>query len=170
MADDSVILTKKEDIPSGQDVPAPVSETPATTEESAEEQTPKTFADMVDAKVVEGETVKAEAENAFKISVDELQVPARGDQMTRKMLEATKNAVYVDLGQYGVGVIRGRELWDSIEDFTKVEPGTDISATVLESDNEEGMVEMSFRKATKSQVWEDLRKKMESVLLTGEQT
>ena len=117
---------------------------------------------LVNDAVEEGKKAAAASVSEFEQHVEGMLVPSRGDEMTGKMLEATKNAVYIDLGSYGVGVVRGRELWDALEDFTKMEVGSEITATVLESDNEDGMIEMSFRKASKAQVWEDLKKKMES--------
>lgn len=88
-----------------------------------------------------------------------LAVPKIGQILTGTILEKTSNALYVDIGQMGVGVIYGRELFDDLDTFTSVKIGEPIAATVQELDNEDGYVELSLRSATRERSWEELRRK-----------
>jgi small subunit ribosomal protein S1 len=73
-----------------------------------------------------------------------------------------KNEVYVDLEGYGVGVVRGRELYDDEATLSALKPGDKIFVSVVEPENKEGIVELSLRQAGQERVWQTLREKMES--------
>lgn len=86
-------------------------------------------------------------------------VPKKGDILTGRILEKTSNALYLDLGQQGVGVVYGRELFDDLDTFTNAKIGDMAQATVQQVDNEEGYTELSLRSATRERSWEELRRK-----------
>lgn len=127
----------------------------AVTLEKRENARTSSFSKLPAAKNADEKEVQA-----FEEQIKTMDVPDRGDTITGTLLHATKRAVYVDLGAFGTGVIRGRELWDSLEDYTKMDPGTPITATIVRSDNEMGMMELSFRKASRAQMWEELHRLM----------
>ncbi len=87
-------------------------------------------------------------------------VPEKGVILTGTILEKTSNAMYVDLGTTGVGVVYGRELFDDLDTFKSSKIGDPIQATVQELDNEDGYIELSLRSATRERSWEELRRKM----------
>lgn len=102
------------------------------------------------------------AENTqFIKAVEEIVVPNIGDDMTGTVLEANKNQVLLDLGPFGIGAIRGRELWESLDSYSELNPGDEVTATVLDTENENGDIELSFRQASHEEAWNDLREKME---------
>lgn len=90
-----------------------------------------------------------------------VKVPNKGDIVTGTIMEKTSNAMYVDLGQVGVGVIYGRELFDDLDTFTHSKIGDTVQATIQEIDNEDGYVELSLRSATRERSWGELRRKLE---------
>lgn len=92
---------------------------------------------------------------------DLVRVPNPGDIITGHILEKTGNAMYIDIGAMGVGVIYGRELFDDMDTFKNAKIGDVIQATVQEIDNEEGYVELSLRTASRERSWEELRHKLE---------
>ncbi|MBI3232190.1 MAG: hypothetical protein HYZ51_03880, partial [Candidatus Doudnabacteria bacterium] len=92
----------------------------------------------------------------------EIKVLKSGDMVEGKLLSAGKNEVYVDLEGYGLGVVRGRELYDDQASFANLKPGDKIFASVVEAENKEGIVELSLRAAGQERVWQTLREKMES--------
>ncbi len=91
---------------------------------------------------------------------DLVTVPKIGEILTGTMMEKTSNAMYVDLGKFGVGVIYGRELFDDMDTFNNAKIGDAVQATALQLDNEEGFVELSLRSATRERSWGELRRKM----------
>ena len=86
-------------------------------------------------------------------------VPAIGETVTGTIIEKTSSAIYLDLGQIGVGVIYGRELFDDLDTFQKAKIGDTVQANVLAHDNEDGYVELSLRTATVERTWEELRRR-----------
>ncbi|MBU1119278.1 S1 RNA-binding domain-containing protein [Patescibacteria group bacterium] len=99
---------------------------------------------------------------ALNEAIDELHVPRPGDNIEGTVLEATKHSVYLDLGPLGIGVIRGRELWEALDSYTNLKPEDVVIATLLEMENENGNIELSFRQASREQAWTDLQEKLES--------
>ena len=76
-----------------------------------------------------------------------------------KLLSVGKNEVYVDLEGYGLGVVRGRELFDDQASLSSLNAGDKIFAIVMEGENKEGVVELSLRQAGQERVWQTLRQK-----------
>lgn len=91
-----------------------------------------------------------------------VEVPKTGDIVTGHILDKSRNAMYLDLGNLGVGVIYGRELFDDMDTFKSSKIGDPIQATIQEFENEDGYVELSLRSASRERSWEELRRKMES--------
>lgn len=92
---------------------------------------------------------------------ESLVIPKVGDTIEGKIFEIGSNAIYIDLDQFGTGVVRGEELQSGLaaKDF-KV--GDEVSAIINELDNEESMMELSFKQASVERAWEDIQKKMAS--------
>lgn len=88
-------------------------------------------------------------------------VPVTGEVLTGTILEKTSNALYVDIGQFGVGVIYGKELFDDIDTFKRSKIGDTVQATIQDIDNEEGYIELSLRTATRERSWEELKRKLD---------
>lgn len=78
-----------------------------------------------------------------------------------KVIEIGKNTVFVDLGPIGTGVILGREIKENQEIIKNLKPGEEIIAMVLESENEDGFIELSLRAANRQTAWEQLKELME---------
>jgi small subunit ribosomal protein S1 len=92
----------------------------------------------------------------------EIKVLKAGDTVPGKILTVGKNEVYVDIESYGVGVVRGRELYDDEATLSSLKPGDEVYATVVDSENKEGNIELSFRQAGQERVWQSLKEKLES--------
>lgn len=73
------------------------------------------------------------------------------------ILSKGKNEVYIDIPGYGLGVVRGRELYDDERILSKMKVGDSVFALVVEQENKEGNVELSFRKAGHERVWTGLK-------------
>lgn len=91
----------------------------------------------------------------------EIKVLKSGDIAQGKLLSLGKNEAYIDLEGYGLGVVRGRELYDDQATLANLKPGDEIFASVVESENKEGIVELSLRQAGQEKVWQTLRERMD---------
>lgn len=85
-----------------------------------------------------------------------------GEVINGLILSVGKNEVYVDVQGVGIGVVRGRELYDDEQILSSLKVGDEVFASVVEIENKEGNIELSFRKAGQERVWQTLREKMES--------
>lgn len=92
----------------------------------------------------------------------EINVLKVGDMVPGKILTVGKNEVYVDIEGYGIGVVRGRELYDDEATLSSLTPGSEVYASVVEVENKEGNIELSFRQAGQERVWQTLLEKMQS--------
>ena len=91
-----------------------------------------------------------------------LRILHEGDVIHGRILSVGKNEVYVDVEGIGIGVVRGRELYDDEQILSSLKVGGEVYASVVEIDNREGNIELSFRKAGQERVWQSLTEKLES--------
>jgi small subunit ribosomal protein S1 len=88
-------------------------------------------------------------------------LPKASQIIRGQVIEIGKNTVFVDLGPIGTGVILGREIKENQDVIKKLRPGDEIFAMVLETENENGFVELSLKAANKQSAWEELRDLMQ---------
>src|SRR3989344_895194 len=91
-----------------------------------------------------------------------IKILAEGDVIKGRILSVGKNEVYVDVDGIGIGVVRGRELYDDETILSSLKIGDEVFGSVIEVENKEGNLELSFRKAGLERVWQTLREKLES--------
>ncbi len=92
-----------------------------------------------------------------------VQVAKEGEKITGKIVDITSNAAYVDLGSLGAGIIYGKEIKDGFGlSRQKLGIGDEISAVVVEPENEDGYVELSITEAVREEAWRDLVEKQEN--------
>lgn len=92
----------------------------------------------------------------------EIRVPKVGDVLEGTVLSVGKNEVYVDIDGIGLGVVRGRELYDDAVRLGLLKVGDKVMASVLEPENKDGNIELSFRAAGQERVWTTLQDRMKS--------
>jgi len=93
-------------------------------------------------------------------------IPKTGEIVNARVIAVAKGEVILDLDGFTTGVVRGKELTDESGEFSHLQVGDDVQATVLELENERGMMELSFRSAGHRKAWgrlEELRKSGEVV-------
>lgn len=97
---------------------------------------------------------------AVKISMDELLksspfmlIPSPGEILEGTVIDVTKHRVLVDLAGVNTGIIAGRETRDSMDTMKELKQGDTVLASVLESENDEGFVVLSLRKASQDRAW-----------------
>lgn len=101
-----------------------------------------------------------------KITMDELLAGAdtsakqlvAGEVVTGKVLSLKKHEVLIDLGAQGVGFVPRREVGFS----RNISEGDEVSASVVDTELENGMSLLSLRKAVKDRGWEEVSARIES--------
>src|SRR5262245_17676257 len=120
-----------------------------------EQTTTQTIAPV--AVVDESQAKQAENMQDLLGSGAEIRVLKAGDMIEGTLLSVGKNEVHIDIEGYGVGVVRGRELYDDQATLASLKPGDKIFASVVEPENKEGIVELSLRQAGQERVWQTLK-------------
>lgn len=85
------------------------------------------------------------------------QVPKVGDTVKGKILSTKGREVRVDILGLTTGVVRGRELYAQGAAYQGLKAGEEVEATVIDLENENGEMELSFRYAGNKKAWEELR-------------
>lgn len=107
------------------------------------------------------ETATVNALTPFQQAMEEgayLKIPKIGDVVKGKIISSSRREVRVDIEGFTAGVIRGRELFAESAEYDSLKPGDDVEATVIELENENGEMELSFRFAGQKKAWEELRR------------
>ena len=86
-----------------------------------------------------------------------LLVPALGEAIEGTVLSADRREVRIDIRGVMTGVVRGRELFAESDEFRTLKTGDTVEATVIDMENENGELELSFRYAGNRKAWEKLR-------------
>lgn len=90
------------------------------------------------------------------LDAENIKIPQAGDIITGTVLSASKAEVKLDIGGISTGVVRGRELYFEAEEYANLKPGDEVEATIVEEENENGDLELSFRSAGQQKAWSAL--------------
>ncbi|OGY44876.1 MAG: hypothetical protein A2729_01890 [Candidatus Buchananbacteria bacterium RIFCSPHIGHO2_01_FULL_39_14] len=105
----------------------------------------------------ENQAVVNEAGSFKKIFAEaNFKIPQVGDIVAGKIIDISRGEIRVDLEGLTTGVVRGRELMEAADDYSDLKVGDEVEATVIESENENGEMELSFRFAGQQKAWHDL--------------
>ncbi len=83
-------------------------------------------------------------------------VPKVGDTIKGRVLSTKGREIRIDIMGLTTGVVRGRELYAEAEAYKNLKDGDEVEATVVDVENENGEVELSFRYAGQQRAWKDL--------------
>lgn len=84
-------------------------------------------------------------------------LPKVGDLTKGTVISVDKNEVHIDLGGIATGVVRGKERYDESDEYKGLKSGDIVEATVLEMENENGEIELSFQYAGRQKSWQTLK-------------
>lgn len=93
---------------------------------------------------------------------DERVVPQLGDTVTGTIVFASNREVRVDIGGFTTGIVRGRELFAESELYNRLTAGQPVEATVIDLENENGEMELSFKYAGEMKAWETVQQLIHS--------
>ncbi len=100
-------------------------------------------------------------EQLLKDSPEVLRVKP-GELVEGRVVFRGKNKLLLDIGGVATGIVSGRELRDSFNTFKELKTGDDVSALVLEEENNEGMIVLSLRMASQQKAWDKFHKMIET--------
>lgn len=86
------------------------------------------------------------------LASSDIQPLKSGDVIEATITSIKKNELWLDLGPHGIGVVMRREIGPS----QKLEVGSKVSASVVDTEIEEGYSLLSLKKAAKDRGWDDL--------------
>lgn len=89
-------------------------------------------------------------------TVDAKKYPQKNGIIEGKVLDQKNRVLYLDLGIYGIGVVRGYEFLQARESIKDLKIGEVISAKILSLANEEGLMELSLREVNRERTWKVL--------------
>ncbi len=95
----------------------------------------------------------ATTDQGFLSQIPDFKLPMPGDLVEGEVIAIYKNKILVDIGGIAVGLISGREAKDSGDTLKSLQVGDQVSAYVIEGENEEGYIVMSLRKASQEKTW-----------------
>lgn len=84
-------------------------------------------------------------------------LPKIGDLVKGTIISVNKNEVYLDIAGVATGVIRGRERYAEAEEYKNLQPNDEVEATVIELENENGEMELSFQYAGRQKAWQAIK-------------
>src|SRR3989339_2121974 len=82
-----------------------------------------------------------------------VKVPQVGELIRGKVITASKAEVKLDIDGVMTGVVRGPELYEEDDEYATLKPGEEVDATVIDNENENGELELSFRIAGQARAW-----------------
>ncbi len=105
------------------------------------------------------EDKKTEETSEFEklLNKDDIKIPQVGDIVKGTVVAASKSEVKLDVAGVLMGIIRGPELYNEVEEFSSLKPGDEIEAAVIDADNEKGELELSFRLVGQEKAWDELQ-------------
>lgn len=80
-----------------------------------------------------------------------------GDLVEAKLLKKAPKAVYFDLGPIGTGVVYGVELMNARDALKDLKIGDSTTVKIVDSENDDGYVELSLREVGKQKAWHEVK-------------
>ena len=128
-------------------------------EERKEEKVAKKEIEIEESSALAEETTEPASMMADFLNQTKISFPKEGDVIDGKVLEIGSNAVYLDLGVFGTGIVLGKEIKDGLGTTDKLKIGDTVTATVTDLENDDGYIELSVREASIEKAWLDLEEK-----------
>jgi len=100
-----------------------------------------------------------EDSNEFKklLEQENFHIPKIGETVKGAVISASKAEVKLDIDGVMIGVVRGPELYEEDEEYANLKPGDEVEATVIDGENENNELELSFKFAGQAKAWQGLR-------------
>lgn len=108
------------------------------------------------------EQTKAELSNIGKM-LDKADLPPQKEDLVEgPVISILKSSIYIDLAPFGTGIIYGREFINAKDIIRKINVGDVVKAKVVETDGDEGYIELSLKEAKQALIWSEAEKAIKS--------
>ncbi|OGY52605.1 MAG: hypothetical protein A3J65_04185 [Candidatus Buchananbacteria bacterium RIFCSPHIGHO2_02_FULL_45_11b] len=100
-----------------------------------------------------------DSDSPFKKLINEgnyAEIPKVGDIVKGKVIDIERSEIRVDIEGFTTGIVRGKEFFDAGSEPADLKIGDEVEATVIELENENGEMELSFRFAGHQRAWDEL--------------
>ena len=87
----------------------------------------------------------------------DFKMPQIGELVKGNVISASKSEVKLDIKGILTGVVRGPELYEEDEEYANLKVGDEVECTVIEGENENDELELSFKYAGQEKAWAGLR-------------
>lgn len=84
-------------------------------------------------------------------------LPNTGDVIDGTILSVGKNEILIDINGVLTGIVRGNELQDEMGEHETLAVGDTVTVTVVDKENERGLIELSLKEAIHQRAWDNLR-------------
>jgi small subunit ribosomal protein S1 len=91
------------------------------------------------------------------LAKEEFQLPRAGQILTGRVVSASKSNVMLDLGTAGIGIVYPGQFYDNPDRIRALKPGEEVSAVLLELENEDGYRELSLKAAQLTTSWQRIK-------------
>jgi len=95
------------------------------------------------------------------LTKSEFDLPKVGQVLTGEIIGISKNSVLIDLGALGTGIVYPGEFYDNPNLQKDLKAGQEVSAILLDLENDEGYRELSLKQAQMTTAWQDIKDKKE---------
>ncbi len=106
---------------------------------------------------MENNNNRQDVDFAQLLEKDEIRIPQVGDIIRSTVVSASKAEVKLDVNGILMGVVRGPELYNEVPEYSELKPGDEVEAAVVDEENENGELELSFRLVGQEKAWKTLR-------------
>lgn len=103
------------------------------------------------------------------LTKEEFQLPKEGQILTGSVISVGKSQILVDLGAAGIGIVYPGQFYDSPDRMRQLSPGQEVSALLVELENDEGYRELSLKSAQMTTAWQRIKelKETDAVISTS---
>ena len=105
---------------------------------------------------MEDKKIEEKSEFAELFEKDTTKIPQVGEIVKGVVVAASKAEVKLDIDGVLMGIVRGPELYNEVEEFANLKPGDEIEAAIISAENENGELELSFRLVGQEKAWAKL--------------
>jgi len=85
-----------------------------------------------------------------------------GDLVSAKLIRRSKKGAFFDLGSFGTGIAYAGEMINAQEAVKNLKPGDATTVKIVDSENEDGYVEISLRDVGRQKAWQEVKDFKES--------
>ena len=108
------------------------------------------------------ENAKIELSSIGKM-LDKSELPPQAEALIEgPVISIQKSSVYIDLTPFGTGIIYGREFINAKDIIKKINIGDVVKAKIVDTDNEDGYIELSLKEAKQALIWSEAEKAIKS--------